>query len=392
MNRKKIEEIVRKASNVSSKRDFAREVAERVENWTDIHEIISVVKEMEDNGAELPEIHNKLRRHFLYLKRSEDEDFILAEDGDKELIASKGVFDSPQRKNDSQEENEKQSKETTKVIHSEEESHSETSLEALIPKAKPYIQRNLCNGDKDINTFQDVYNKRPEGHPQNVLLVGPTGSGKTHAIKKVAEELQKPMIRVNLNRMTTVEDFVGQWTPANNSGFKWQDGVLPRLMKSGGILVLDEINAAPPEILFVLHSALDFREITITQKNGEYIQAHPDFWVIACMNPDYTGTQRLNEALKDRFELVFNYRYERKIEKKLVSNSKLLDVAKKLRKMYESPTQEIRTPVSTRMLKQFERNEKHYGYKIAVESFVNKFEQEEKSAVREAVSLTLDNE
>jgi len=261
-------------------------------------------------------------------------------------------------------------------------------LEKLVPTDVPkYYERTLCNGDKDIATLIKIYQARPRGYPQHVLLQGPTGSGKTHALKVVAKELGIPLVRINMNRSITVEDFVGQFVPEENGGFRWQDGIVPRLMKYGGLLIIDEINAAPPEILFVLQSVLDFREMTLTQKDGEVIKACSDFWVVACMNPDYYGTEKLNESLKDKFGIILNYPYKTSIERKLIKNAELHEIAKKLRKMFDSPTAEIRTPISTRMLIQFQTNFELYGIEIAKQSFVNKFEREERRAVEEILEL-----
>lgn len=289
------------------------------------------------------------------------------------------------------EKNEKSAKPNArKSLSGRKKATSKGSLQVLIPRnVEKYYHRTLVDGEKDIPTLKKAFKERPHGYPQNVLLIGPTGAGKTHAVKKTAEELGIPMIRVNLNRMTTVEDFVGQWVPAENGGFRWQDGVLPRLMKNGGVIMVDEINAAPPEILFVLHSVLDFREITLTQKDGEVIKANPDFWFIGAMNPDYYGTERLNEALKDRFEVTLRYPYQREIERKLIKNGNLLEAAAKLRKMFHSPTEEIRTPISTRTLIQFEENERIYGKKLAIEMMANKFDSEERRAVKEVLELHL---
>jgi hypothetical protein len=150
-------------------------------------------------------------------------------------------------------------------------------------------------------------------------------------------------------------------------------------MRYGGVVVVDEINAAPPEILFVLHSVTDDeRQIVLTQKDGEVVKAHPDFWFVATMAPEYHGTEKLNQALKDRFEVVLQYPYEVDIERQLIKDEWLIRAAEKLREQ-----REIKTPVSTRMLLQFERNQEIYGTELAVEMLISKFEPEEQVIVRE---------
>jgi len=245
----------------------------------------------------------------------------------------------------------------------------------LIPKdVKEYIPRRITSEKEDIQILKEAYKNR-----QNTLLIGPTGAGKTHAVRMVAKELSIPYVRLNLNRMTTVEDFVGQWVPKKGGGYEWNDGMLTRLMRHGGVVVVDEINAAPPEILFVLHSVTDDeRQIVLTQKDGEVVKAHPDFWFVATMGPEYYGTEKLNQALKDRFEIVLQYPYDINIERQLLKNEWLVRAAEKLREQ-----KEIKTPVSTRMLLQFERNEEIYGTELAVEILISKFESEEQEVVRE---------
>jgi MoxR-like ATPase len=219
----------------------------------------------------------------------------------------------------------------------------------------------------------------------NTLLIGDTGTGKTHAIRSLATKLKVPYIRVNLDAMVTVEDLIGEFKPSEK-GFVWQDGVLTRLVRSGGIFVCDEINAAPPEVLFVLHGLLDDdRQIVLRQKDGEVLKAHPNFWFIATMNPDYEGTKPLNQALYDRFQVTLNYDYDKRTESKLVKSEKLLELAKKFRQMYVKG--EIATPCSTRQLIQYEENKKIFGADLANEIFVNRFATEERKPVREALDM-----
>lgn len=248
-------------------------------------------------------------------------------------------------------------------------------IPSLIPhRVKKYVRRKITVGKEDIQVLEQAYKCR-----QNTLLIGPTGAGKTHAIRVVAKKLEIPYVRLNLNRMTTPEDFVGQWVPKKGGGYKWNDGILTRFMRHGGVVVVDEINAAPPEILFVLHSVTDDeRQIVLTQKDGEVVKAHPDFWFVATMAPEYYGTKKLNQALKDRFEVVLQYPYDTNIERELLKDQWLVRASEELR-----AEEKIKTPVSTRMLLQFEKNQEIYGTELAVEMLISKFEAGEQKLVRE---------
>ena len=95
----------------------------------------------------------------------------------------------------------------------------------------------------------------------------------------------------------------------------------------------------------------------------------------------------MNNALKDRFGLILNYDYDSKVEKKLIKNEKLLDLAGRLREMYKKG--EILTPVSTRSLMQFCTNTELFGDDLAITIFLNKFTNEEARAIESVIDLVL---
>ena len=144
-------------------------------------------------------------------------------------------------------------------------------------------------------------------HNLPVLLIGETGVGKTLLIRHLAHETHNGLRRVNLNGMTTVDEFVGKLM-INDSGTYWSNGVLVQAMEAGDWLLIDEINACLPEIAFCLHSLLDDdRMIVLTEYDGRTIRPHSNFRLFATMNPSedrkYGGTKPLNEALLARFRV-----------------------------------------------------------------------------------------
>ena len=139
-----------------------------------------------------------------------------------------------------------------------------------------------------------------------VLLIGETGTGKTSLIRFLASNTNNSLHRVNLNGATGVEELVGHRTVEAGS-IKWVEGLLPFAMKNGHWLILDEINACKPEILFALHSVLDDdRMLLIPENENEIVKPHPNFRIFATMNPsfDYAGTQELNKAFLSRFPIT----------------------------------------------------------------------------------------
>jgi len=236
----------------------------------------------------------------------------------------------------------------------------------------------------------------PDGStPKNVLLLGATGLGKTTVCQYIAYLAAKPYFNVNLNGGTTVEDLVGSWVPTAEKGFAWNDGVMTNFMRPGGvggIFVVEEINAAQAEILFVLHSVLDTnRKIVLTGKDGEVVEAHPEFFFVATMNPDYEGTSELNAALFDRFDVVLEF--TGKNVRRIFSNEKNGWAEEGLMTFYEKVVATIESGdtegiLSTRGLKQFIWNRDNLGLETAKMILLEKFV---KGTNREAVQAYFDS-
>lgn len=142
------------------------------------------------------------------------------------------------------------------------------------------------------------------------LLVGQTGTGKNTILRHIAEQQKRTdVVRINLTGETTVEDLTGRVTLKDGNTVD-QDGNVTLAVRQGKILILDEINACQPEVLFALQSLLD-DDHSLTLPNGEVVKAHPTFRVFATMNPTsgYVGTKSLNKAFMSRFGVVLEVNY-----------------------------------------------------------------------------------
>ncbi|RLF44442.1 MAG: hypothetical protein DRN17_04475 [Thermoplasmata archaeon] len=244
-----------------------------------------------------------------------------------------------------------------------------------------YHNRKL-NGIQDFDILEYALQNK-----KNVLFYGEKGSGKSAMARAFAAHKGLPYFRINLDGMVTAEDLLGQWVRAGDD-WAWSDGVLTMAMRHGGVFVIDEINAGSPEVNFVFQSALDDdRQIILRNKDNEVVKAHPNFLVIANMNPDYEGTRPLNEALEDRFDMVIEVDYDNRIERKLIKDNNLLELAKRIRKMHRSG--EITRTISTRSLLQFQENKEAFGEKFAIQSLISKFEKEDRRAIEETAKQVL---
>lgn len=156
-----------------------------------------------------------------------------------------------------------------------------------------------------------------------VLLVGESGTGKTSAIRYLAAETGNGLRRVNLNGGTTADELVGRLL-INDKGTYWVDGVLTEAMRNGEWIVLDEINAALPEVLFVLQSVMDDDGyLVLNEKDDkEIVRKHPNFRLFAtCNPPEYAGTKEMNKALLSRFAICINAEFpNEKVELEIVNH------------------------------------------------------------------------
>jgi len=232
-----------------------------------------------------------------------------------------------------------------------------------------------------------------------VLLMGETGTGKTSAIRWLAKEKGKGFRRLNLNGATTVDDIKGKIL-LNKDGTRWVDGVLVDAVRNGYWILLDEINAALPEVLFSIHSLIDEDSMLVLEENeGEVLRPHPDFRVFAAMNHGYEGTRALNKAFISRFPIVLNFNYLgwEDVEGKVVNNreveilmertgineeqaKRIVEMGNILRKNYLKD--EISFPISFRELIACAELSKAFGEEEAFRlAIVNKCAPEERNVV-----------
>ncbi|CAB4129720.1 AAA domain containing protein [uncultured Caudovirales phage] len=247
--------------------------------------------------------------------------------------------------------------------------------------AETYLHRKVSKGVTDFDVLDLAMRLK-----QNVLIRGHAGSGKTMCVLAWASQNDYRYYNISANVGLEPSHLFGAWTPTEQAGvFKWQDGPVTDLVRNGGVLLLNEIDFMPERITTVLFGLLDDRrEIQLLENGGEVIKAHPDLIVIGDHNPNYRGSRPMNQAWKDRFSHKLEFDYDKAIERKLIKNEALLEVAGKLRQQADKG--EIDTPVSTRGLIAFVKNVEALGLDYAVMSYINGFLDDE----REAVKLVFD--
>jgi hypothetical protein len=247
-----------------------------------------------------------------------------------------------------------------------------------------YIPRTFAGNVGEFETFDYALE-----HHLNVLIEGETGTGKTSGVMAYCAQRHLNFFAVPCNSAIDFTQVIGGLFPNADGKLEWVDGGITRIVREGGVLLINELNNAPKNLSQYLMSLLDDRRsITLMGHGNEVVTAHKDLLIVADQNPNYRGTQLLNEAWKDRFEIKLRYNYDNAIEKKIVTSSALLELANGIRSTsrqneYASDRGTIfETPVSPRLLKTFEKIARDLSYDFAVDNFVNNFTDEERPAVK----------
>ena len=224
-------------------------------------------------------------------------------------------------------------------------------------------------GQREMDKLEAIAVALADG--ENIMDVGPTGCGKTASVHQLAAALNQPCRKIPLSGDTRVADFYGTMVveidPATGESVtRWQDGIFTEAVRKGHWVVLDELDACPPAILFGLHSVLEKGGKLVIAKTGEVITPHEDFAVLATANTLgrgddsglYAGTNILNEAFLDRFGVVIHSDYpETGTEIKILVSktgvardraTKMVEVARRTREAAKN--EEVFCTFSTRRL------------------------------------------
>jgi MoxR-like ATPase len=216
---------------------------------------------------------------------------------------------------------------------------------------------------------------------ENVMLVGPTGSSKTTVARAYAAHLGVPFTAVECNGAMDPGTVLGRTVTDSDTGLAtWVDGDFLLVTEFGGVVLIDEINLAHSRITAAFHTLLSVARRIGVPEAGKTVRAHESLLIMAAMNDRYQGTVRLNEAMQNRFAVPLEWGYVREVEEQLIRSPRLLDMADGIRSLAD-----IRTPVSTNSLMEFERHHARYGWAPAAMMFVNRFDASEQAGIGRAL-------
>lgn len=169
---------------------------------------------------------------------------------------------------------------------------------------------------------------------KNIMLVGPAGSGKTTVCAQLAKALQKEFWFTSCTEGSSESVLVGRAIPNLTDGStKYESTGFVKLYEEGGVILLDEADAANPNVMLVINSATANGHLSVPARVEKSMATrHEDTVIIlACntfgtgANRQYVGRNQMDAAFLDRFcGSTLEIDYDRDLESSLIGDAKIL--------------------------------------------------------------------
>lgn len=200
----------------------------------------------------------------------------------------------------------------------------------------------------------------------NIMMVGPSGAGKTKTANCVAEALQRPYFYFSLGSTQDPRaSLIGNTHFKADSGtFFSESRFISAIQTENAIILLDEISRAHPEAWNILMPVLDpnQRYLSLDEKDGSPIvrvAKGVSFIATANIGNEYTSTRRMDRALRDRFTSTIEMDLLSPADEATLLMSRIpgltqsrativADIADTIRKDISSESPRLTTTISTR--------------------------------------------
>ena len=247
--------------------------------------------------------------------------------------------------------------------------------------------------------FADVANILKSNQFYPIFITGLSGNGKTMMVEQACAKAKRDLYRINITIETDEDDLLGGFRLVNGETV-WFDGPVVQAMRTGGVLLLDEVDLASTKIM-CLQPVLEGNGVFL-KKINEWVKPADGFTVVATANTkgkgddtgNFIGAGVLNEAFLERFPITMEQEYptpatEKKIVNRLFESlgiddtefsDKLVEWADIIRRTYvEGAIDEI---ITTRRLSHIAKAYAIFGNKMkAINLCVSRFDEETKAAM-----------
>jgi hypothetical protein len=160
--------------------------------------------------------------------------------------------------------------------------------------------------------------RQANGRHPNIMLSGPTGSGKTHAVEQLAKALG---LEFYTNGAISMDHQLVGFKDASGT---YHETPLRKAFGRPAIYLFDEIDSSDNSPLLCLAGALANGGFEFPD---QFIERHPDSIIIAAGNTwgngataEFVGRNRLDGAIKSRFPVRISWDYDEKLERDISGN------------------------------------------------------------------------
>ena len=211
---------------------------------------------------------------------------------------------------------------------------TEEAIAEAAEKARPVVHHVKTPSKtvvlKDVilpKEFEEILRYASIGVP--VMMVGPTGCGKTFIAKQVADALELPFGAISCSIGQSESELKGWLLPTGNNGqFQYKPSEFVRIYENGGVFLFDEGDNLDPNYGKIINMALSGTDgFHLPQRYDKpFVKRHKDFVPLMGANTfgaggdlQYVGAEQLDESTLDRFRagtVVMDYSAE--VEEMLV--------------------------------------------------------------------------
>lgn len=224
-------------------------------------------------------------------------------------------------------------------------------LEDAINQARPIYVKSEQFESRPVtgiqhHNFETLIHIVHAGQP--VMLVGPAGTGKSHAAEQAASVLGLEFYAMSVGAQTSKSDLIGYMDAMKN----YVSTPFRKAYEEGGLFLLDEIDAGNSNVLIQLNAALANGYMSFPDS---MVRRHENFRFVASANTfgqganrQYVGRNQLDAATLDRF-VTLQWDIDSNVEESLAVGrlgSSWLGVVRMVRDFVEQ--REMRIVVSPR--------------------------------------------